>query len=558
VIEKQIAGLVREALDSAARAGELVPSHTVEFDVHRPRQPEHGDWSTNAALVLQKVADKPPRQIAETIVKHFPEREWITSVEIAGPGFLNFRLSQTWLHETVKDVLKRGPAFGSSDVGASTSVNVEFVSINPTGPLHIGSARNAALGDSIARLLELTGHKVTREYYFNDAGSQMTNFGLSVAERYLELLGREAAIPEDGYFGDYVIDIARRILDEEGDGYAGLDREELGEVMRQKAYRITRSWVEATLERFGIEMDVWFLERSLYEDGKVDAVIDRLDALGYVYEQDGARWLRATELGDTRDRVLVRSFGSREPTYIVPDLAYHLDKAGRGFDRMIVVLGADHSGQAPTLKAGMKALGVDPDRIEVVIYQWLHLMRGGEAVSMGRRSGNFVTLEELMDQVGVDAARYHLLQTSADNTMYFDLAEVARQSDENPVYYVQYAHARIASIYRNAGRAAPDPSDVDWSLLRTEPELALMRELAEFEQVVDLAARGRAPHRVARYAEELARAFSAFYSECRVLTDDEALTTARLALSAATKQVLANALQLLGVSAPERMEREAA
>ena len=559
MIHKELRTLVRDAIAHGHAAGDLKSAESPLFDVDQPQRREHGDWTTNVAMVIQKREGKPPRAIAETIVKHLPQREWVRKVEIAGPGFINFHLSNAWLHETAERVLGAADAFGSSDEGRGTSVNVEFVSINPTGPLHVGSARNAVLGDCVARLLEFSGYGVTREYYFNDAGSQMTNFGLSVAVRYLHLLDREAELPKDGYRGAYVGEIAKRILAEDGDRYADLPFEELGDVMRERAYPLVIEQIEASLERFRIHMDVWFKERSLYHEGKVDAVLTRLEELGYVYEEEGAKWLRSTDFGDSRDRPVVRSFGAKEPTYLLPDLAYHLDKAERGSDQMIVVLGADHHGHAPSLKAGMQALGVDPTRIEVLIYQWVHMLRSGEELSMSKRAGTFVTLDEFMDEVGVDAARYTLVSTSADNTLYFDIEEIKKQTLENPVYYVQYGHARIAGILRHAAeQGVVQNGDIVWDELHEEAEIELMRQIASFEETITLSTNQRAPYRIAKYAEELARYFHRFYTECRVVTEDDSLTRARLALSRATKQVLANALTLLGVDAPERMEREEA
>ncbi|MGH2759145.1 MAG: arginine--tRNA ligase [Actinomycetota bacterium] len=556
MIERDLRTLVREAITHAHAAGELRSAETPIFDVTQPQRREHGDWTTNVAFVLTKSERKPPDVIARKIIEHLPQRDWVKKAEIAGKGFINFHLSNAWLYEIAGRVLEAGERFGATDEGQGMSVDVEFVSINPTGPLHIGSARNAALGDAIARLLEFHGYAVTREYYFNDAGSQMSNFGLSVGVRYLELLGRSAGMPQDGYLGDYVRDIAKRIRDAYGDGYADVPLPELGEAMREHAYPIVIDGIERSLERFRVHMDVWFKERDLYEGGKVEAVLTALEKHGYVFEHEGAKWLRTTDFGDSRDRPVVRSFGEKEPTYLLPDLAYHLDKVGRGFDSMIVVLGADHHGHAPSLKAGMQALGVDPERIEVIIYQWVHMVRGGSELSMSKRAGTFVTLDELMDEVGVDAARYTLLSGSAENTIRFDIDEVKRQSLENPVYYVQYGHARIASILRHAAEeGVVEQGEIVWDELRHEAEVELMRAIAGFEETVLVAARQRAPYRLAKYAEELARHFHRFYTECRVVTEDAKLTRARLALSRATKQVLSNALGLLGVEAPERMDR---
>jgi arginyl-tRNA synthetase len=555
VIQKELRTLVREAIAHAHAAGELSSADSPVFTVEQPQRREHGDWTTNVAMVLAGREKKPPRELAETIIRHMPQRDWVREVEIAGRGFINLHLSNAWLHDTVARVLNSGGHFGATDEGAGTSVNVEFVSINPTGPLHIGSARNAVLGDCVARLLEFNGYGVTREYYFNDTGQQMTNFGLSVAAQYLKLLGRTAEIPEDGYKGAYVIEYARRILDEDGDRHQDVPFEELGEVMRERAVPLVKDAIRVSLERFRVHMDVWFNERDLYESGKVVEVIDMLDRAGYVYEHEGAKWLKATELGDSRDRVLVRSFGAKQPTYLVPDFAYHLDKASRA-DKLVIVLGADHHAQGSSLKAGMKVLGVDPERIEVLIYQWVHMLRSGEEQAMSKRAGTFESLDEFIDEVGVDAARYTLVRTSADNTLYFDVEEIKKQTLENPVYYVQYAHARIAGILRHAEeQGAATNGDVVWDELHEEAEVELMRAIANFEETVAISTDHRAPYRIAKYAEDLAKEFNQFYTQCRVVTDDEALTRARLALSRATKQVLANALSLLGVEAPDRMER---
>lgn len=557
MIERDLRTLVREAIQHAHASGELRSGEPPIFEVTQPQRREHGDWSTNVAFVLTKQERKPPEVIARKLIEHMPQRDWVRKVELAGKGFINFHLSNVWLHETCQRALEAGERFGATDEGAGTSVDVEFVSINPTGPLHVGSARNAALGDAIARLLEFHRYEVTREYYFNDTGSQMTNFGLSVAARYLELLGREAEIPEDGYQGEYIVDLARQVLDEDGDRHGSLPFEELGELVRERAVPIVKERIRESLERFRVHMDVWFNERDLYESGMVERIIQRLTELGYVYENEGAKWLRTSDLGDTRDRVLVRSFGGKRPTYLVPDLAYHLDKAERGFDRMIDVLGADHHGQGPSIKAGMKVLGVDPERIEVLHYQWVHMLRAGEELPMSKRKGAFVSLDEFIDEVGVDAARYTLLSTSAENTLYFDIEEVKKQSLENPVYYVQYGHARIASILRHAAaEGVTEEDEIVWDDLHHEAEVELMRAIANFEETVLVAARQRAPHRLAKYSEDLARFFHRFYTECRVVTEDARLTRARLALSRATKQVLAIALGLLGVDAPDEMKRD--
>ncbi|HVE90692.1 MAG TPA: arginine--tRNA ligase [Actinomycetota bacterium] len=557
MIDEQLRSLVAAAVTSAAEAGEVVAGSAVEFDLTRPKVREHGDWSVNAALVLQKATGRPPRQIAESLVRHMPRPDWVKDVQIAGPGFINFTLSPVWLHDTCKRVLELGPRFGSSEEGRGASVNIEFVSINPTGPLLVSHGRNAALGDSIARLLEFTGHRVVREYYFNDGGAQMQLFGASVGHRYRELVGVASAddFPEDGYRGAYVYEIAQQILDEDGDVHARVQPDELAGLMRERALPIVMGWIKDVLARFGIGFDMWFSETSLYESGAVDEVLKRLKSYGHTYDDEGAMWLRSTDFGDSRDRVLVRSTDGR-PTYLVPDLAYHLDKAQRGFSRMVLVVGSDHHGQVPSLHAGMQALGIPKEMIEVIVYQFVHVVRGGQPVQMSKRLGTGDSLDELLDQVGVDAARYTLLQTSPDNVVNFDIELVARQTMDNPVYYVQYAHARIASILRRAADGGAVEKAPDFDVLVDESEVELMRVISSFEETVTLSARDRTPHRLTRFAEDLARRFHRFYTDCRVVTDDADLTSARLALSRAAKQVLANCLGLLGVSAPERMERE--
>lgn len=556
MIERELRALVREAIAAAHAAGELATASTPVFKMTQPQRREHGDWSTNAALVLQSLEGKPPREIAEIVKRHLPAVDWVREVDVAGAGFINFHLTGAWLHETCRRALAQGERFGSSDEGAGTSVSIEFVSANPTGPVTVASGRHAVVGDSIARMLEVTGHKVTREYYYNDTGLQMELFGQSVAARYLELLGRDVTFPEEGYHGDYVRDLAKEILQEQGEGLADLPFEELSERMRELAYTTVLGWIERTMERLRVHFDLWVKERSFYESGKVDETIERLRAAGCVYEKDGATWLASEKMGDTRDRVLVRSHGPKQPTYLAPDLAYHVDKGERGFDRIIDIFGADHHGQVPSLQAALPLLGVEVERLEFVIVQFVHLYRGGKSVAMGKRSGQFDIVDDLLEEVGPDATRYTFLQASVDHDVNFDIEEVKKQSMENPVYYVQYAHARIASILRHAAeQGVVEEGEIVWDELHREAEVDLMRTIASFEETVTVASHQRAPYRLAKYAEDLARHFHRFYTECRVVTADEKLTRARLALSRAAKQVLANALELLGVSAPEQMER---
>ena len=433
---------------------------------------------------------------------------------------------------------------------------MEFVSANPTGPLTIGHARNAAIGDALARLLTFAGHEVEREYYFNDAGGQMDRFGASVEARYLQVLGREVELPEDGYHGEYVADLARDILRTEGPGLADLPDEERLVRLRDEGARRAMKQIRATLERFGVTFDSYFLEASLVEKGEIAQTIERLREGDVVYEAEGATWFRSTAFGDDKDRVAIRSDGTH--TYFGADIAYVLDKFSRGFDHLVYVWGADHHGDVARVKGAATALGFDPDRVEIVMYQFVSFLRGGEPVKMSKRAGTFVSLDELIDEVGADAARFHLLLFSNDRPMNFDIAEVARQTLENPVYYVQYGHARIASILRKASQEGVELApieDADLTLLATEPELELMRAIADVPGLLATAAAQRAPHRLTHAAQDLAATFHRFYTECRVVSEDAGLTQARLWLSSATKQVLANLLDLVGVSAPESMDR---
>jgi arginyl-tRNA synthetase len=436
-------------------------------------------------------------------------------------------------------------------------VQVEFVSANPTGPLHVGHARNAVLGDAIARLLETAGHTVEREYYFNDAGGQMDRFGASVEARYLQALGRDAPVPEDGYHGDYVTTYAIDILREYGDALADLPPEERLVRLRTEGARRAMDGIRETLARFGVSFDTYVSEATLEERGEIGESIDRLSAAGKIYEADGATWFRSTDYGDDKDRIVIRSNGRH--TYFGADCAYLVDKFRRGFDHLIYVWGADHHGDVVRVKGAAEALGFDPDRVELLLYQFVAFQRAGEPLQMSKRAGTFVSLDELIDEVGADAARFHLLLFSNDHSMRFDIEEVARASMENPVYYVQYGHARIASIVRKAGSsgtAIVPIAEVDLALLGHDAELDLLRALAEVPDILARAADLRAPHRVAHAAQDVAARFHRFYTECRVVGDDAELTQARLWLCRATQQVLANLLAVLGVSAPERMDRD--
>ena len=557
MIQTQLASQVRSALERAQASGDLPSFPIPDVQMERPARKEHGDWATSVALEISKVAKMKPRDIADAIVKALREQpaEHIAAIDIAGPGFINIRLSHHWLTGLVREIEQAGEDWGRSSAAEPEKMQVEFVSANPTGPMHLGHGRWAAVGDTLARLLEASGHTIEREFYVNDFGMQMVKFGQSVAARYLELLGRDAEIPEGGYKGTYVIDIAKEILLEIGDKYVDAREEERVAFMRVEGQRRMLLNQRLTLQRFGVEFDVWFSERSLHEEGAVDRVVELLKQLGHVYEKDGALWLRTTDFGDDKDRVLVRSTDGL-PAYLAADLAYFMDKLRRGFERLIYLVGADHHGWKREMQAAIRALGEDPEHCEFLIGQFVHLTRGGESVKMSKRTGEAVTFDELLDEVGVDAARYHFLRVSMDQSVNFDLDAVVAQSQENPVYYVQYAHARICSILKHAREqdvAIAPIADVDLEELQHESELDLLRKLGELPEAVEVAARRREPHRMTRFAEELASLFHSFYRDCRVVTDDASLTQARLHLVQATQISLRNTLGMLGVSAPESM-----
>lgn len=527
-----LAGLVREALGAAG-----LPAAEPQFE--RPRQRAHGDWSTNVALTLAKPVGRPPREIAQAVVDHLSLPTGVAAAEVAGPGFVNFRFSHGALEAILREAVAQGEGWGRTpDAGPGGRVNVEFVSANPTGPLHVGHGRQAALGDAIAALLEASGWTVTREFYFNDAGGQMRRFGASVAA---VMRGEEP--PEDGYHGTYIVDLAQELI-------AAGETDDVTDA----AYARMLTRIKATLARFGVHFDVYFGERSLHQSGRIEAAIAKLRAGGHVYDADGAVWLRTTSFGDDKDRVLVKADGAA--TYFAADCGYLVDKLERGFDQLVYVMGSDHHGYVARLEAIAAAAGLPPGHLEVVLHQFVNLYRDGEVVRMSKRSGDIVTFDELIEEVGADAARYTLLRFSPDVTIDFDIAAVVRQHRENPVYYVQYSHARIAGIMGTATDRGVVPDTVDDAELGrlTHPaEEELIRRIGAYPETVASAAELRAPHRVAHYAEDLAEGFHKFYTECQVVGDDAELTRARFWLCVATRQTLVNALSLLGVSAPDRM-----
>ena len=543
---------VAAACAQAMAAGTLPEAALPDFVIETPKDEKNGDFSTNLAMQLTRILRQNPRKIAEAIVGGIDLPGLVERVEIAGPGFINFYLVPGWLNRVLPAIQEEDADYGKSNAGGGERVQVEFVSANPTGLLHMGNARGGALGDTLAAVLNEAGYVCDKEYYINDAGNQVENLGKSVEARYFELLGRDDyQIPEDGYHGKDIIATAQRLLDEKGESLVELPEAERRELMKNYALKEKVAGIRGSLENFGVVFDNWFSEQSLHDAGSVHEVVDILREKGVVYEKDGAQWLRATDWGEEKDEVLVRSNGT--PTYFAADIAYHRDKFERGYKRLINIWGADHHGHVARLKGAMTALGYPGDDITVILMQLVRLYRGGEIVKMSKRSGKYVTLDELIEEVGKEAARFFFIMRSPDSALDFDLDLAKAESSDNPVYYVQYAHARICSILSVAGVDTPKAADVDLSLLTEENERVLIRKLAEWPQEVADAARELAPYHLAYYAKELANAFHSFYNSCKVLTDDAALRDARLALVDCTRITLRNVLTLLGLSAPERM-----
>ena len=553
MIEDELQAWFRSGLEAAA--SELgLDGELPEPEVMEPRQKEHGDFATNIALAVASGIAASPRTVAEAIVAALPPAAFVRKVEVAGPGFINVFVTEGWLHDVLRRIAAEGTSYGTA-ARTQQRVQVEFVSANPTGPLHVGHARNAVLGDTIARLLDAAGWVVEREYYYNDAGGQMDRFGASVDASYLTHLGRPTEVPEDGYHGAYIDDLGRELAQREP-SWAALPGEERLAVVRAAAAERVLGWIDATLARFNVRFDSYVSEAALERKGEIAQAIERLRAAGLAYEAEGAVWFRSTEFGDDKDRVLIRSDGRH--TYFGADCAYVIDKFARGFDHLIYVWGADHHGDIARVRGAAQGLGFDPDAVEIVIYQWVSFLRGGEPVPMSKRAGTFVSLDELIDEVGTDAARFHLLLFGNDHTMRFDIEAVKRRSMDNPVYYVQYGHARIASILRtahDAGVTLLPIDEVDVSILVEPAEIELLKALADVPALIAKAATLRAPHRVAHASQDLAARFHRFSTECRVVSDDAARTQARLWLCRASGTVLANLLGILGVSAPERMDR---
>jgi arginyl-tRNA synthetase len=553
VTPEQLSQTIRDALAALVEAGEVsLPALPDEVRVERPRSKEHGDYATNIALQLGKKAGMKPAALAEALADRLAQSAGIATAEVAGPGFINVRVEASAQGVLARDIVTAGSEYGGSKTLAGEAVNLEFISANPTGPIHLGHTRWAAVGDALARVLEAAGARVAREFYINDRGSQMDKFGASIMAA-----AHGRPVPEDGYHGEYVTELAREIVADDP-GITELPEQEQLVAFREEGYRRQLREQREQLEAFRTRFDVWYSERDLHDGGKVEHGLDRLKAEGHLFEQDGALWMRTTDFGDDKDRVLVR--GNGELNYFDSDTAYYVDKRERGFDRCIYLLGADHHGYIGRLKAMAACVGDDPEsHIEVLIGQLVKILRGGEEVRLSKRAGSIVTLQEIVELIGVDALRYTLCRYPVDSPLTVDVEAVTRQSADNPVYYVQYAHARLSSILRNAADLDVTPAgrDFDPALLEHEREGDLLRALGEFPRMVAQAAQLREPHRIARYLESTAATFHKFYDECRVLPrgDEEAspLHAARLLLVDATRVVLANGLGLLGVAAPERM-----
>ncbi|HDQ71256.1 MAG TPA: arginine--tRNA ligase [Chloroflexi bacterium] len=559
LIRDQVAALIQTGIRAAQEVGALPPFEVPDVFVERPRQVEHGDYASPTCLQLARAARMSPRQIAEHVVAHLPPADFVGETAVAGPGYINVTLDTAWLASQVGDILAEGESFGALEIGQGQRVQVEYGSANPTGPLHIGFARNVVLGDTLANVLAAAGFEVEREYYVNDAGSQVRVFGESLYARYAQALGQDEPFPENGYAGDYVVEMGRQFAEEYGDRYLDVPYDEATRALGREGIDRVLDVARQDLADLGIVYDVWFHEKSLYESGLFEELLQVLRDEGYITEYDGATWFTSPELAD--DAVVIRSpavvpVPDERPTYLASDIAYVWNKlVERGFDKAVYVWGADHHGDVPRVKAAAQALGLDPERVEIILYQMVNLKRGGEDVRMSKRAGEFVTLRELMDEVGPDPIRFMLLTSTVDSTMEFDLDLAVEQSDKNPVYYVQYAHARISSILRHAVDLGWDIEAAgDLALLVHESELVLIRKMLELREIVALAATQSAPHHLTFYARELAAAFHTFYRDCRVV-DAEApdLTRARLVLMRAARLALSRVLRLMGMTAPERM-----
>ncbi|MDF0726653.1 arginine--tRNA ligase [Cytobacillus sp. S13-E01] len=544
--------LKTEVKDAVVKAGLATEDQIPDVVLELPKEKAHGDYATNMAMQLAKVAKKAPRMIAEEIVDHFDKsKASIEKIEIAGPGFINFYMNNSYLAELVPTILKAGPHYGETNLGNNKKVQVEFVSANPTGDLHLGHARGAAVGDTLCNIMAKAGFDVSREYYINDAGNQINNLALSVEARYFQALGLNKSMPEDGYQGEDIIGIGAKLAKEFGDKYVNVEETERLALFREYGLKYEMAKLQKDLQEFRVEFDEWYSETTLYHNGKIDDALGALREKGHIYEEDGATWFRSTTFGDDKDRVLIKNDGSY--TYLTPDIAYHQDKLKRGFEKLINIWGADHHGYIPRMKAAIQALGYGADTLEVEIIQLVHLYKNGEKMKMSKRTGKAVTMRDLIEEVGLDAVRYFFAMRSADTHLDFDLDLAVSQSNENPVYYAQYAHARICSMLRQ-GAEMGISYGTKLDLINTEKEVELLKKLGEFPAAVSEAADKRLPHRITNYIMELSSTLHSFYNAEKVLdTENLERTAARLALMKAVQITLQNSLALIGVSAPEKM-----
>ncbi len=548
----RISSMLATAVEKAQKDGALPQIPMPEYIIEKPQNPLHGDYACSLPLKLARVAKMNPLQIAERLASLMPAVEEIESVSAAAPGFLNFTLSTPWLQKRVPIILERGSRFGDVEVGKGQKVQIEFVSVNPTGPMHVGHGRGGVIGSTLANVLAAAGYKVQKEYYVNDAGNQIELFNKSLYARYKQALGLDEPMPTEGYMGEYMKDLAKKFVEEFGDKFAKLDpadgQKQLGVIGQERLIAL----IKEDLAQARVSYDNWFRESDLYKNDSYRKAMTVLREQNYVTEKEGAQWFASTQLGEDKDNVLIRSTGA--PTYFASDVAYHYNKfVERGFERVIDIWGADHRGHISRMKAATSAFGVDPNRLEILIYQLVTLKRGEEVIRVSKRTGNIITLREIIDEVGPDAVRFFFLQRSADSQMEFDLELAKKQSQENPVYYVQYAHARICSILRSANEKNITWANGDVSKLTDKAELAFVRKMLQLEEVIETAALAMEPHHLPHYAMELANAFTQFYEHCRVLTDDVELTAARLKLVEAGRLALSRTLTLMGMSTPEKM-----
>lgn len=555
-VKDEISKAVEKSIMKAKKDGLIKIDDIPQIEIEEPKEREHGDLSINTAMIMAKSAKMPPRKIAQIIYDALDlNGTYIEKVEIAGPGFMNFYFNKNYIVDALKLVNEKGKDYGHINIGNGKKVQVEFVSANPTGPMHMGNARGGALGDAISSILEYAGYDVTREFYINDAGNQIEKFGLSLEARYMELFGIKMDIPEGGYHGEDIIEMAKSFYNIYGDKYKNVLPDKRRKALVDYGLKKNIEKLKEDLDVYGIKYDVWFSENSLHESGEVDDVIEELKEKGYTYEKDGALWFKETLFGAEKDDVLVRANGY--PTYLASDIAYHKNKfIKRGFDWVIDVWGADHHGHVAPMKGAMKALGINPDKLDVLLMQLVRLMKGGEVVKMSKRSGKMVTLRDLVDEVGKDAARFFFNMRSADSAVDFDMDLAIEQSNENPVFYVQYAHARICSIIRQLNECDIDINvinDADLSLLKDESEIELIKKLAYLPEEIKIASRNMAPHRITRYILDVASLFHSFYNSCRVMGVNDNLMKARIALVIATKIVIKNVLDMMKITAPEKM-----